>query len=354
LLASGCRWVFGIHDTVANGDGNLADAIGIDGPPDSATGGCVVHDNCTSGACLPDGTCANPQDIAWVDENGGGNACARTAPCARITDGIATARPYLRVHGTIDDTVATSAQFTILADAGAQLTRTTSGAIFVANGGADVAVYDFEFNGAPGVTGLVINGGAKVTLERSHVRACDGGGITNNGTLVVSRSLVDQNPAGGIINNSGVFTIVNSILVYNGSNNSNAGAIQIIGSAVGSTIELDTIAANGSKNAGEASGGVSCMSSFTVARTLLAGNTVSNDPNNNKANANGLCNVSTSMLVTTLGDFVAPTLPPYDFHLAPTSTAIDHASTSAITTDYDGDTRPQGIAFDYGADEYKP
>jgi hypothetical protein len=40
-----------------------------------------------------------------------------------------------------------------------------------------------------------------------------------------------------------------------------------------------------------------------------------------------------------------------DFHVAPTSPAVDHGKTTAATTDADGTARPQGAAFDIGAYE---
>jgi hypothetical protein len=44
--------------------------------------------------------------------------------------------------------------------------------------------------------------------------------------------------------------------------------------------------------------------------------------------------------------------PPTDFHLQSTSPAIDKGTTiSTIGTDFDGNVRPQGAAFDIGAFE---
>jgi hypothetical protein len=43
----------------------------------------------------------------------------------------------------------------------------------------------------------------------------------------------------------------------------------------------------------------------------------------------------------------------FDFHLQSGSPAIDTGLTfSDVTTDYDGHVRPQGPAYDIGADEY--
>ena len=49
---------------------------------------------------------------------------------------------------------------------------------------------------------------------------------------------------------------------------------------------------------------------------------------------------------------VAPTT--FDFHLKPGSPAVDHGTTTTATTDIDGNTRPQGSAYDVGAYELVP
>jgi hypothetical protein len=49
---------------------------------------------------------------------------------------------------------------------------------------------------------------------------------------------------------------------------------------------------------------------------------------------------------------VAPTT--FDFHLKPASPAVDHGTTTTATTDIDGNTRPQGSAYDIGAYELVP
>ena len=46
--------------------------------------------------------------------------------------------------------------------------------------------------------------------------------------------------------------------------------------------------------------------------------------------------------------------PNHDYHLLPSSPAIDAGTNTGIATDYDGTARPQGAAYDIGAYEYTP
>jgi hypothetical protein len=40
-----------------------------------------------------------------------------------------------------------------------------------------------------------------------------------------------------------------------------------------------------------------------------------------------------------------------DYHLGPGSAAIDAGTNAGVTTDFDGEARPQGSGFDIGFDE---
>jgi len=51
--------------------------------------------------------------------------------------------------------------------------------------------------------------------------------------------------------------------------------------------------------------------------------------------------------------FVNATTEPYDFHLLPGSPAIDSGTpVPGVVTDFDGNPRPQGSAYDIGAFEF--
>jgi hypothetical protein len=49
--------------------------------------------------------------------------------------------------------------------------------------------------------------------------------------------------------------------------------------------------------------------------------------------------------------FVRPDASPFDYHITSGSVAIDHATSSNVNHDFDGDTRPKGAGRDTGVDE---
>lgn len=74
---------------------------------------------------------------------------------------------------------------------------------------------------------------------------------------------------------------------------------------------------------------------------------------------NNLTNWAGTGIITAINNYtgdpalVAPfNYPNPDYHLAPTSAAIDKGINAGVATDIDGQPRPQGAGFDLGADEY--
>ncbi|MEJ7602518.1 MAG: choice-of-anchor Q domain-containing protein [Kofleriaceae bacterium] len=72
----------------------------------------------------------------------------------------------------------------------------------------------------------------------------------------------------------------------------------------------------------------------------------------------GPCSYPSSMIQDDISGlaFIEPEAPaPYDYKLAPGSSAVDKAVTSSlIDIDFEGDMRPQGSNKDVGADELMP
>jgi hypothetical protein len=58
------------------------------------------------------------------------------------------------------------------------------------------------------------------------------------------------------------------------------------------------------------------------------------------------------MLSASSAGFVSPGSPNYDYHITPSSWAVDQAIGSTTPSDIDGQTRPYGTISDIGADEY--
>lgn len=93
--------------------------------------------------------------------------------------------------------------------------------------------------------------------------------------------------------------------------------------------------------------------SQTVGVTVTAGNTATLNStlwNGNTINWGGAGPVNTSNDYTGNPAFLNPNAGNY--HIDPTSAALDKGINAGITTDIDGQPRPQGGGYDLGADEY--
>lgn len=155
---------------------------------------CSAHAQCTlSNVCLPDGSCADAAQVAYVASGGSGSACTKTNPCGTLDDGVKTNKALVKIAaGTVADSKTTNIDgksVTILADTGAKLGRSNGGVILqIQNDGADVRVFDLEITGATGPTNPAISipsGGApKLTLTRVTIDGNQGSGISATaGTL---------------------------------------------------------------------------------------------------------------------------------------------------------------------------
>jgi Right handed beta helix region len=367
---------------------------------DNTCGGCSQHSDCASAVCLPDGACGSDVNVAYVDPAGTGTTCTKAAPCQKVDDALKTSRPFVKFRGVTDEAVVVDNRtVTFLADPGAQLTRSSGGAIVtVKDTGTSLAVYDLAISDAPNnangygvlvptgggtpsvsltrVTlqnnpgGGISSSGATVTVTQSTVSGNQGGGISaSGGTLTVTQSTVSGNQGGGI-SVAGVattFSITDNIMIYNGralgAQASNFGGAAITSNTAGSKFERNTVAFNES-NGLTFRGGTSCNAPLaTAAGNLLfhnaepdGGGGIKNDLTT-QANLSGGCSFGNTLAVATdannLG-FQSPLIAPFDFHLtAATPATIRDAGGACTGVDIDGDTRPQGVACDLGADEYK-
>lgn len=355
---------------------------------------CTAHGQCAaSNVCLPDGSCADGQQVAYVANGGAGTVCTQASPCGTLDDGLKAGRPYVKVAaGTVTDTKTTTIDgraVTILADPGAQVSRTNAGVILqVQNDGADVKIFDLEIMGGIGAANPAISipsGGApkltltrvtvdgnqgigilaasgSLTLSRSSVSTNTGGGISisGSGALTMSRSTVRGNTGGGISVSGVQFDITNSFIVQNGGLLSLVGGIDLpqIAATGSHRLDFNTIAAN----AGNASvnSGINCSTVVVPVvfnSNIIYGNVVSSG--GKQLGGSLMCSavysdVGPDPSVGTGNINMDPMFvnPQNNFHLMATSPAKDVADPAAtLAEDIDGDVRPQGPRRDMGADE---
>jgi hypothetical protein len=237
---------------------------------------CTTHADCAdSGTCLPGGACAPTAQVASVNSaRGTENAsCSGESPCSTIAGALATGRPYIRLHGTFDESVVIGdgRQVALFADADTTLTSSAADVPVVRVAGAktDVSIYDLHiakvindvnvFDVAPdsGSPSLALH---HVTLSRNPGLAISIG----DGTFTMDRSTLDENAGGGLmIFNTARFCVTNSLIIKNGSPQSSCGGICLSSDAnepnfVALTTEYGNISQRGT------SAGISCFGAQTV------------------------------------------------------------------------------------------
>ncbi len=226
---------------------------------------CAAHAECPlSSACLPDGTCAAESDVAYVDPRGTDNAsCSLSMPCTRVAAALATARPYVKFHGRIDEPVTVGQQrsVTFLADPGATLTSTSPSAasqpvLAVQDTGTSLAVYDLTIADASDLStvGVVIpqaSGDPSLTLIRVTIANNPGGGIrVSGGRIQLAQSIVRDNLGGGImVNSPAAFQIIGNVIIDNGTGDSPLGGIAIsTTAATDNQLEFNSLYQNASQD----------------------------------------------------------------------------------------------------------
>ena len=341
-------------------------------------GGCRVHADCGSDACMPDGSCAPMGDVAYVDTvtgGGAGSGCARSTPCSKVSQGIATLRKVIKLTGANDETVTIDDRatgVTILGGPNAQLLR-SSGLILDVKGTSNVTVVDVIIgpNTALSTTGVSLGAASTGSLELRRVRVQNnnsGGVRVQDGALRMFASTVYGNLGGGVSVSPTALTYVlrNNFIIGNGKSNgvnpnpSQAGGA-LLEPSVGGTFEYNTVALNGSS--GIKAPGVQCDgTSNMAANNIIVANTdgMNGTQNTNQVNGGASCAFGNSVR---LGNgaplmFLLPAGDPADFHLTAASPATvrDAAGdcSAAVPTDVDGQRRPYNLACDLGADEYQP
>lgn len=339
-------------------------------------GGCRAHSECLSDACMPDGSCAQMGDVAYVDTvTGTAGGCSRTNPCSKVSQGIATLKKVIKLTGANDESVAIddrASGVTILGGPGAQLLR-NNGLILDVKGTSNVTVVDViigpNMNFYTTGVSLAAASTGSIELRRVRVQNNNSGGVRiQDGALRMFDSTVYGNLGGGVSVSPTALTYVlrNNFLIGNGkSTGVNPNASQAGGALlepnVGGTFEYNTVALNASS--GIKAPGVQCDgTSNMAANNIVVGNAdgMNGAQNTNQVNGGASCAFGNSVRLAngTPLMFLAPAGDPADFHLTATSptTVRDAAGdcSAAVPTDFDGQRRPYNGMCDLGADEYQP
>lgn len=336
---------------------------------DNQCRGCSTHGECPdSDVCLPDGSCADAAQVAYVEPAPGGTdntSCTRGMPCTVITKAVATARPFVKLKGTTNEQVTlNNRNVTLLADPEAKLTDTSNGVLLQVQGTSQVAIYDLEISGASGAgagLGISIPAGATgaVMLVRVKVSGNQAGGISaSGGTLTVAQSTVLLNPGGGVSITNAQFDITNTIIARNGGAGSSYGGLFLSQTSNGTRrFEFNTVAQNQATTGNTA--GVLCAA---IGTPLVLTNSIVYDNGAGLQVEGGNCSWTYSDIGPTTasgtGNLNAPPLfvnaMQSNFHLQPGSPVKDAADPAAsLAIDIDGDPRPQGDRRDMGADEIR-
>jgi parallel beta-helix repeat protein len=350
---------------------------------------CAAHSECSSGVCKSDGSCADPAQILYVNNNAGKNCMAtgpgtQASPYCEIapaaTAAVTGALPYVVVAGsatayTTGVTLSTATMgITGLTIVGpgrvATMARlapsTVTHAISLSTLGqpATITIDGLELvgqgTGSSGVKCAVTTGGATVTVKNSLIDSSGAAGIDASGcSVTLDSNVISGNGGGGIKLASSTYTITNNIVWGNGSGAATAAGVSLDTSSAG-TFAFNTVAKN-TVTAGV--GGVDCGTGAvkTLSNSIVWSNTLQTGTQLGPQCM--LTNVVTvagddnrGLMVATKPDFVSAT----DFHLqsgtsANTACCIDKIVTSPGTPnqghDVDATTRPKGLGWDYGAHE---
>lgn len=330
--------------------------------------GCTGDSECTSGICDEgSGACALETDIIYVDAaTGAGTACTRTAPCLRVTEGVAaitaTRRYMLVAAGNYQESVVIDGKTVTILGAGASLQAAglNQAALVVLNASTvrleGLRLHD---NGggtsADGVRCAAPTAGTpSLTMVDVRIEGNVGYGVDANGCgVTIDDSTIANNPGGGVSIVGGTFTITNTYITENGGAATSVGGVKLDNNDAASVFEFNTVARNIA--AGGLSPALICSSvqPQRIANNILWGAgaeqvTVMNCDLEFNLSNEGL---SGSGNVNGNPTFVSGT----DYHLMATSDGVDDADPDAtLGVDADGDLRPQGGRRDIGADEVRP
>ncbi len=319
---------------------------------------CVTNSECSSDACMPDGSCAAATDVAYVDASKSGTTCARGDECHTVSLALATNKSIIRVTGKTSESVLVPRTLFLLGDHDVNNAITSgvtgaSGTVISVGGALNLTMVDMAIDGG-GTATYGLNNSSSGTVVANHssfANTTTYGVYSTAGTVNLHRAMIALNKIAGINLTSSTFNIDNSFIVHNGDINNVSALGGIYLSLSTGTLSFSTIAKNISLGSGPH--GVNCSTATTLA---FSNNIVyynSNGP------FTGNCGWTYSELDSTTaptgaGNITsAPTfkdLANDDFHLDAGSPGENNGSGS-LKLDFDNQQRPMGTGPDIGADE---
>jgi hypothetical protein len=309
--------------------------------------------------CLPDGTCAATNRIAYASVAGGGT-CALGSPCTiEQAFSMAAGSPAIDIVKLAPETYSRTQSITttdtvLLAGQGATLTAADTIQMLRVEAGGNLTIIGLTLVGNQQYNALCF-GAAGTPSSLSYFRVTSTMGAYGIGgfscALDVTRSTLIQQTLIGAYVSAGSARFINSVIIGNGTAGGGQGGIYFNG-AVDARVQHSTIAGNTSTN-NMTSGGITCgTSTNTITSSIIWGNagTTLIDPACavdhsivELSYTGGTANLAMDPLFMALGDF----------HLQATSPARGAAAPGLTTSvDRDNEPRPQtGTVADCGADE---
>jgi hypothetical protein len=237
---------------------------------------CTLHDECPdSNACLPDGSCAAVDDVAYIAPAPAGTdntTCRKALPCTTFVRALATNRMYIKLRGALSEAVGIQdRRLIMLADPGTTLTRAAGGNILVLGGTSHVEIYDLAIHGVRGNGAIAISlpAGGSQSLSLTRVTLEDNRGLAtiqaSGGTVNLSGCTLRDNNGGAIMASNATVTIQQSTLSNNWTSAEGAGAVV----ARNATLHIRQSVLNTSVGIGVAAS----SSTVTIQQSTLSGNT---------------------------------------------------------------------------------
>lgn len=226
-----------------------------------------------------------------------------------------------------------------------------------ATAGSTVRISDSVITASAGA-GVRVDSGT-LEIRRSRIEHGAGVGVDAEGAVgrvVIERSWIAENYAGGACLRGPRFDIVNNFIYRNGTEAtpSRCGGLSLSSTAAGNRAAHNTVVRNQCAydfcTANDRAGGIDCVGGVAP-NNLVLGNSSGNSSMPN-AQLAGTCAFTNSRTTDseTFSGFVS-TVAPYDFHIGNgASPAADAGIATEVMEDFDGQPRGDGMP-DVGADE---